>query len=267
MLQQPTTPSASATPASTNAQWDRCNIPEAWIYYVVTAIDGVHVPLAAMQRLGRSKDFILDACSVAALLSSRQHRDMLFLERDLAQDYYHSMRARPLLAELRDYQLEFATGFMPMGRVPRYASAHGLREFPHTSACLREGAVSTHSSDLSWCAVPAGCEGWQPVPLGTVRRLGNRTYALMVWDVTDQDNVKYGIAFNKSDSRTRRQRLDMTAPLGESWYPMSAAEVLEYIQGSSREESLAKLGFGAMENVEPETLRCEMVPHNTEGTH
>lgn len=190
MLQQPTTPSRSATPANTNAQRDRFHITEAWVYYVVTAIDGVHVPLAAMLRLGRSKDLILDARSVTAVLSSRQHRDMLLLERALAQDYYHPIRTRQPLAELRDYQLEFATGFMPMGREPRYASAQGLREFPHTSVCLCEGAGSTHSSDLSWRAVPAGCEGWQPVPLGTVRRLGSRTYALMVRDVTDLDNVE-----------------------------------------------------------------------------
>lgn len=47
----------------------------------------------------------------------------------------------------------------------------------------------------------------------------------------------------------------MKARLGESWYPMSAAEVMEYIQGSSRVEGFAKLGLGTMETVEPETLR------------
>ncbi len=36
---------------------------------------------------------------------------------------------------------------------------------------------------------------------------------------------------------------------------MSAAEVMEYIQGSSRVEGFAKLGLGTMETVEPETLR------------
>lgn len=248
----------SQPPSGLDAQWAFPQVPEAWIYYVITRIGDVHVPLAAMQRLGRVYNFHENVAGVAAAFTDPGRRTILQLEKYLAVTYYKSMEKRPSVAELRDYHLESTVGWFP---VPNYAQARGFREFPYTSACLRQGAQSKNHDVASWRSIPPGAESWQPVPLETVRRLGNRTFALLVWDVSDLENVRFGIAFNKSDAKRGRRRPGMVvqkAPLGESWYPMSVAEMVEYVTGCTA-EGVPKRAADRLATVGPEALQCELM--------
>ncbi|KAJ3472175.1 hypothetical protein NLG97_g11220 [Lecanicillium saksenae] len=84
----PSRPLSSGIPRSSTLKF----LPEAWVYYVVTSVEGVYVPLAAMHRLGRSTDFLRDAVSVCSILTDGKNREMLELEKDLAEDYYKHMK-------------------------------------------------------------------------------------------------------------------------------------------------------------------------------
>lgn len=251
------------------------SVPEAWAYYVVADIDGERLPLAAMHRIGDHCNLLEDVCSVSGVFAAAEHREAVACEKELARGYYRGLTGRPRPVDLRDFRRELRPGAMPMWAPPRDVVTEGRREFPYTSACLYEGITQdvTSKSRQHRQAEHGGKKEriWTPLPLEAVKRLDNRSYALMVWDITDLDNVRYGITFPESGddgwgsggsnpgsevSSENGAAAERTA-LGQTWYPMSVAELMEYAGPAGAEQRLAAHRVMRINKAGPEVLRCK----------
>ncbi|KFY66617.1 hypothetical protein V497_00844 [Pseudogymnoascus sp. VKM F-4516 (FW-969)] len=185
--------------------------PRSFLFYIVADVGlsgDSHRPLAVAYRQGHGPspgrydtraevrvNHVLEDCArLASILSDPTNRAGLEAEIALARSWYqehlqHPAPHRPVLPD------EVQPGFWNQKWIdsrsgmpdrPGLEWRGGIREFPFTSTCLRLGL----NADRTYFTRPGDV---QEQSLDTVFHLNNVEYGAVVLDVTDLDNVGYGI--------------------------------------------------------------------------
>ena len=167
--------------------------PNSWVFYVVANIYGRRYPLAVVHRdapvghtsVLRGDDLIVSCLRIVRIFSDPCNRVAIESEVALAGDFFHDTENVPLPSvELpKDIGYHYyATGYI---QAPKPSSDWGITKFPFISTCLLLGA--SFGTKFS-----GGCDA-KPWPLGTIFRDDNIQYGMVVIDITDMDNPRYGI--------------------------------------------------------------------------
>ncbi|KAI1118226.1 hypothetical protein F5Y14DRAFT_399676 [Nemania sp. NC0429] len=177
--------------------------PRSFLYYIVADVgaDGSHRPLAIAFRHGTSPDpsrlervrHVLEDCvRIFEIFSEPGNRAALEAESHLAASWYRGPDYRdPDRVEIPDVPqptpkptpIPDLTGYGVKQELPEPPWPGGMREFPFISTCLRMGLSrrGTRLGDI------------QEQPLGTVFRDDRLEYGMVVFDISDLDQVRYGI--------------------------------------------------------------------------
>ncbi|KAJ2971253.1 hypothetical protein NUW58_g9470 [Xylaria curta] len=173
--------------------------PESWVVYIVATIAGVHQPLATMLIEQRDIDTIEPASVVklcqwlARVLSDPSNRTAIASEVNVATDFY--------------INLDYSRQPLPLHEVPAidqyYDDTNSLlpdddkmSEFPFLTTCIfMAGAIHTGLTPTS-------------TALGTVFRDENPNFGMVVFDISNLDDLKYGIVAFSSKEIIYLQTLD-----------------------------------------------------------
>ena len=158
--------------------------PASWVFYVISQIDGQQRPLAVVIRQAitianfepsRGEDITPSCLRTLKIFSDPANRVAIESEVDIATDFYRESDNLSLpTAELPD--------FMKFTRSYGIHSDWNMPEFPFVSTCLLLGVGLPPSMSMS-----------RSGPLGTVYRDKDIRHGLVVVDITDLDNIRFGI--------------------------------------------------------------------------
>lgn len=190
--------------------------PRSFLFCVVADVgspgtEDSHRPLAVTYRQGhgpgpcrygdrsdlRVHHVVQDCARITDILTGPANRVALEAELALAVAWYrsghHSEPGRVEIPDAPQPGYDFTKGVAPQleeqpgnAERPELPWAPGIREFPFVSSCLRlalnrDGAYGTRLGDV------------QEQPLGTAFRGDKLEYGMVVIDISDLDNVRYGI--------------------------------------------------------------------------
>ncbi|KAI0843396.1 hypothetical protein F5Y06DRAFT_291309 [Hypoxylon sp. FL0890] len=200
--------------------------PQGWRLYIVARIDGVLRPLAAGEYItenfgGSRRDqhdlangqAVLSCSCVLNVLSDPANRLALESERAAAVDYYREAPNTPRV-------------FPP--RIPLDGVVY---EFPFTETCLFLGATAEVYRNIFF----------RPLPLATVYRDGHDpSLGMVLLDITDLDNLRYGIVSSQNSSQPKDGDLEDVEANEEQRMP-SAIPFKDLCQFADLEEEAQRL--------------------------
>ncbi|KAH6874032.1 hypothetical protein B0T10DRAFT_499388 [Thelonectria olida] len=177
--------------------------PRSFLFYIVANVgpDDEQRPLAVALRQGddmkvgpehRVKRLLGNALRLVHVLSEPANRVAIETERALAAAWYRSSDhagiplQRPEVPDAVQppFRIKKRSPFLkPRAELPW---SHDIREFPFISTCLMLGLMS----DPVYCTRPHDV---QAQPLATAFRDDRREYGMVVLDISDMDNIGYGI--------------------------------------------------------------------------
>ncbi|KAI1366697.1 hypothetical protein F5Y08DRAFT_351128 [Xylaria arbuscula] len=178
--------------------------PRSFLYFVVANVGpgNSHRPLAITLRLGnscvpdpyiqncsreRANQVVEDCVRIFDIFTEPSNRTALEAELGLAKGWYQGPDYRaPDRVEVPDIPqplCNFDLSTPKRSELPELPWASGIREFPFISTCLRM-ALNRRGTRLQHV---------QEQPLGTVYTGNKFEYGMVVLDISDFDNVRYGI--------------------------------------------------------------------------
>ncbi|KPM45093.1 hypothetical protein AK830_g1453 [Neonectria ditissima] len=183
--------------------------PRSFLFYVVANVGrgGTSCPLAVAYRQGndahkspfsRVNHVVQDTLRLISILSEPANRAALEAERALAAAWYlhrdteqHpdelGQQCRPKVPDSPQPPFGIPKGHWPVEVQPELSWDNSLREIPFTSTCLLLGLLD---DDVSSNTRPGDV---QLQPLSTAFRGDCLEYGMVVLDISDLENVKYGI--------------------------------------------------------------------------
>ncbi|KAM0278615.1 hypothetical protein ACHAQH_005090 [Verticillium albo-atrum] len=189
--------------------------PRSFIFYVIADAglqgpsDG-HRPLAVTYRQGhghsagrtwsdrrdRVNEVIDDCVSILTVLTEPANRVILEAELALAVAWYQSGQQsaefeRNEIPDVPQPRFEWASHLGKTTERPELPWASGTREFPFISSCLR--LALNRQGGTSYYKTRRRLGDVQEQPLGTLFHGNKLEYGMVVIDVTNLDNVSYGI--------------------------------------------------------------------------
>ncbi|KAF5008050.1 hypothetical protein FDECE_5632 [Fusarium decemcellulare] len=177
--------------------------PRSFLFYIVANVgpDGAQRPLAVALRPGvdekpgsehRVKRVLGDIVRLLHVLSEPANRVAIEAERALAAAWYSSSDygvlppQRPEVPDAVQPPWYIKAGSPFVQPRPELPWNHGISEFPFISTCLLLGLMS----DPVYTTRPHDV---QFQPLATAFRDDRREYGMIVLDISDMDNIGYGI--------------------------------------------------------------------------
>ncbi|KAH7403675.1 hypothetical protein BKA64DRAFT_744234 [Cadophora sp. MPI-SDFR-AT-0126] len=187
--------------------------PYSWIFFVVAQIAGHHRPIAIVSSAGMPFDEdnlrgspLVAACHrIITIFKNKSARIAIEGELALANKFYATNSDPPAPIELS----QKTTTRMPL--LPREIwDRERMIEFPFITACLLQGVAFDPLAGLTWNAYLK--------PFGTVYRDTLVGWGMVVVDISDLDEIKYGIfgfasapmKFASSAEEVRRQIREST---------------------------------------------------------
>ncbi|KAG4411273.1 hypothetical protein IFR04_015599 [Cadophora malorum] len=162
--------------------------PYSFIFYVVAKVADRHRPLAIVSCPGAPFDEenlrgspLIAACHrTITIFKNKQARIAIEGELALASKFYTTDGNPPAPIELS----QKTTTRMPLRHKKRW-DRENISEFPFIQACLLQGVAFDPLAGLTWNAYIE--------PFGTVYRDTLVGWGMVVVDITDLDEIKYGI--------------------------------------------------------------------------
>jgi hypothetical protein len=161
--------------------------PDSLVVFVVSKLGpGPHYPLAVVRREGgldsleaiHGRDVLAAIQGTIAVFSDPANHIGIQSELSLTAQFYQDARGALPPTELSNTPAW-------MRKAVTLEGDGGLREFPFISTCLMLGVAFDRKRGVGLPALQA--------PLGTVFRDTNMEYAMTVVDISDLDEIRYGI--------------------------------------------------------------------------
>jgi hypothetical protein len=163
--------------------------PPSCLFYVVAKLGGSHRPLAVASRVrGLTSSEAIQGCRVIEsclnairVLGDAANRQAILGELALADDFYRGggspQRRDTPYGNRRLVTDDYETQIRPWET--------SFREFPFLLTCLLLG--------IAYDPENGSCFHAQPEPLGVVYKDDSKEYGMAVIDISDLDNIRYGI--------------------------------------------------------------------------
>ncbi|KAI8623456.1 hypothetical protein F5Y19DRAFT_458393 [Xylariaceae sp. FL1651] len=173
--------------------------PESWVVYIVAEIAGAHRPLAVATLLKTDVDSVgctelmLLCRHIVSIFSDPANKLAIASEMSLAADFYQdpSNLTLPVHEVPRMDDKEILRNIGAQSNKYR-----GIREFPFISSSLLLAGV------LAADDIPI------PMPLGTVFRDENPYFGMVLFDISNLEDLKYGFVAFQSQEMIFLQTLD-----------------------------------------------------------
>jgi hypothetical protein len=187
----------SFTPHWAMHPWVKPRGPSSWIFYIVSKFDDRHHhrTLAAARVTSKLThpdggihgiDVVIICRRILTIFSDPTNRVAVESEVSLAHDFYNDADRANTHLSLTELPAGKSEPVYWYGAPPPPPPENwGLHEFPFISSCLLLGA--------SYALPGRGTGSAIPMPLDTVYRDDNTEYGMVVVDITDLDNIRYGI--------------------------------------------------------------------------
>ncbi|OIW23584.1 hypothetical protein CONLIGDRAFT_649611 [Coniochaeta ligniaria NRRL 30616] len=165
--------------------------PASWLFYIVASVGpgGSYRQLAVtlLEATATSdhcgSNLIRPCLNIVTILSDAANQLAIQGELRLAEEFYKDGH-KPPRAELPESNA--SPGILELeGDGPEHGWDRGLREFPFLSACLLLGAGYDPVTGASYDV--------RTEPLGTAYRDDNLEYGMVILDISDLDEIRYGI--------------------------------------------------------------------------
>jgi hypothetical protein len=205
--------------------------PHAWLFFAVARMHDRHLPLAVVKwwendNLSHlSGGPVPGAClRIISILSSPTNRKAIQCELSLAVRFYQDGHQAPL-HELSEPERP-ASEHSPDPEEWRHRAHyerwdHLPAEFPFITSCVLLGSVHWPGSWKSYHA--------RLLPLGTVYRDTSFEYGMVVVDLTDLDNVSYGIVSFASRMEVENGALSLLGVAVEEDRPRKPMSAVQFM--------------------------------------
>jgi hypothetical protein len=164
--------------------------PKSWVFYVVSRIDEQYRPLAVVHRYpnsdsqvdaDKSRNIASPCLRLVKILSDQANRIAIESEIAIAASFYRDegVLRQPPVELPEPYWI-----YKPRRAWSDHWHQEGIREFPFISTCAVVGTGNGY---------PFSYPDGGPLPLNTLWRDTDMVHGMIVVDVTDLENIRYGI--------------------------------------------------------------------------